>query len=83
MGREQFLQIRAGNWSKVAMWYPCGVLGKKFFQPPLWSVIDTAYSRRPLTSLRSLTSVPSVTSRVSCSCPLSEVLVAAKGPMPI
>src|ERR1039458_1391448 len=31
--------------------------------------IDTAFSRRPLTSLRSLTSVPS---RVSCSCPLSE-----------
>jgi hypothetical protein len=30
MGREQFLQTRAGNWSKVAMLHPV-VLGKKFF----------------------------------------------------
>ena len=33
MGREQFLQRRAGNWSKVAMG-TLGSLGKKFFQPP-------------------------------------------------
>ena len=34
MGREQFLQTRAGNWSKIAMLAPPLVLGKRFFAAP-------------------------------------------------
>jgi hypothetical protein len=33
MGREQFLQTRAGNWSKVAMWHLLLVLGKSSSRP--------------------------------------------------
>jgi hypothetical protein len=33
MGRKQFLQSRAGNWSKVAMRTPL-VLGKRYFVAP-------------------------------------------------
>jgi hypothetical protein len=34
MDPEQFLQTRAGNWSKVAMRHPSQRL--KFFQPPTY-----------------------------------------------
>ena len=38
MGREQLLQTRAGNGSKVATWHPFLVSGKKFFQPPTYGL---------------------------------------------
>jgi len=48
MGRKQFLQSRAGNWSKVAMRTSL-VLGNRFFvAPKLCSVSELTPHKRPL-----------------------------------